>query len=245
MTAWTAETVYSFTGPLEGGRTATHDVHVAGSGPPILIMQELPGIGPETLALAARLNAAGFTVYLPHLFGTFGKKTMTRNIIRLLCIRREFNIFARGRQSPIANWLRALVADISAREGGAKVGAVGMCLTGSFAIPLMAEDAVAGGVASQPSLPLRHASPPHMSAEEIAATRTAMDAKGPGLAMRYAGDRICTPEHVSTLAAAFGPALETVEIPGDGHALLTVHFSDEAYQRLETYFLNRFGLAQG
>ena len=125
---------------------------------------------------------------------------------------------------------------------GKGVGAIGMCLTGSFALPLMAEDAVAGDVASQPSLPLRHASPPHMSPDEITATRAAMDAKGPGLAMRYAGDKICRPEHVSTLAEAFGPGLETEAYPGNGHALLTAHFNGDASQRMEDYFRTRFGL---
>lgn len=99
-----------------------------GDGPPILLLQELPGIGPETPALAARLTAAGFRVYLPHVLGRFGKVTMARNALRLFCVRREINMFLRGAQIPIAAWMRALARHIRDRDGGSGVGVIGMCL---------------------------------------------------------------------------------------------------------------------
>lgn len=242
MSSWAAEEVFSFSAPLGGGGEATHDVHVAGAGPPILLMQEMPGIGPETLALAARLNRAGFRVYLPHFLGTFGKVTLARNALRLICVRREINIFARGRQSPFAGWLRALARHIRDREHAAGVGVIGMCLTGSFALTLMADDAVLGGVASQPALPVLSRGTLHMSEAEIAAARAGMAAKGPALAMRYTGDRLVPDALWGALRRVFGDDLETVEFAGRDHSLLTLHFHAPAYARVEAYFRDRFGL---
>ncbi len=240
---WTHETVFPFTAKLSSGTDTTHDVYVGGEGPPIMILQELPGIGPETLALAQRLNDSGFRVYLPHLFGTFGKITMAGNLFRLFCVRREFNIFLKGKQSPISDWMRALARHIREREGSDGVGAIGMCLTGSFALPLMAEDAVVGGVASQPALPLFGGDQLHMSAEDIADACAGMAQKGPGLAMRYKDDSMAPEKLMRALENAFGDHLETEEYPGKQHSLLTLHFHEPAYQRVEEYFRTRFAQA--
>jgi dienelactone hydrolase len=239
MTDWPHDAKFTFTGPLHGGGTASHDVYVKGDGPPVLILQELPGIGQETLALADRLAGRGFRVYLAHFLGPFGKISMLGNAARVLCIRAEFHAFARGRESPIGAWFRALAAEVSAREGGAGIGVIGMCLTGGFALAMMAEPAVLGGVASQPSLPLLAGDALHMDAAQTAAARAGMAEKGPGLAMRYAGDPMSTARHMAALKAAFGDGLDTVEFAGRKHSLLTLHFHEPAYQRMETYFTAR------
>ncbi len=171
MSDWTPKDTFSFSAPLLTGETATHDVHVSGDGPPILLMQELPGIGPQTLDLVKRLNAAGFRVYLPHFLGPFGRVAMLRNTLRVICVRRELNVFLKGQQSPFAGWLRELARHIHHREGGPGVGVIGMCLTGSFALTLMADEAVIGGVASQPALPIRSKGQLHMNKKDIAAAR--------------------------------------------------------------------------
>lgn len=239
---WAHDTVFPFTAPLSTGAQTTHDVYVGGKGPPIMILQELPGIGPETLDLATRLNGSGFRVYLPHMFGTYGKKEMTRNLLRLFCIRREFNIFAAGKQSPVAKWMRALAHEIKARESSAGVGVIGMCMTGSFALTLMAEDAVLGGVASQPALPVMGGGKLHMSNHDIGEASAGMAAKGPGLAMRYSRDRVSPQRLMHALEAAFGGLVQTEEFPGKGHSLLTIDFHDPAYQRVDAYFKARFGM---
>lgn len=241
MTDWPHDAKFTFTGPLHGGGTATHDIYVKGSGPPTLILQELPGIGPETLALVDRLVARGFRVYLAHFVGPFGRLSFVGNTARVLCIRREFHVFARGRESPIGAWFRALAAEVSAREGGGAIGVIGMCLTGGFALAMMAEPAVAGGVASQPALPLLGGDALHMDAAQTAAARAGMAAKGTGLAMRYSRDKLSSARHMAALRAAFGDHLETVEFDGNKHALLTVHFHEPAYQRMEDYFTARLG----
>ncbi|WP_299082731.1 dienelactone hydrolase family protein [uncultured Ruegeria sp.] len=239
---WTHDTVFPFTAPLTTGIETTHDVYVGGEGPPIMILQELPGIGTETLELAQRLNASGFRVYLPHLFGTFGKTETAKNFARLFCVRREINMFLKGRESPISGWMRALTRDIRDREGSKGVGVIGMCLTGSFALTLMAEDAVLGGVASQPALPLLGGDKLHMSKHDIGEASSGMTAKGPALAMRYAEDKMSPQRLMHALENAFGGLVQTVEFPGKGHSLLTLHFHEPAYQKVDTYFKARFGM---
>ena len=70
------------------------------------------------------------------------------------CVAREFATFALDRTSPVIGWLRRLAADAHQECGGPGVGAVGMCLTGGFALAMMIDDVVQAPVLSQPSLPL-------------------------------------------------------------------------------------------
>ena len=47
-------------------------VHVAGSGPAVIVMAEMPGISPHVARFARWVRDAGFTVYMPSLFGRDG-----------------------------------------------------------------------------------------------------------------------------------------------------------------------------
>jgi dienelactone hydrolase len=231
--------VYDFDGPLEGGNRVSHPVYFLGAGPPVVIMQELPGIGPATGDLARALVAEGYRVYLPHVFGPLGKFQLGRNLFRLFCMRREFHMFAAGKASPIVTWMAALCRDVRDRNDGAQVAAIGMCLTGGFALTLMADDAVLAAVAAQPSLPLFQQSALHMSKSEIAAARAGMAAKGPALAMRYEGDKLCTSAKTDAIAAAFGDLVEIHQLPGKQHATLTDHHSPEGWAHVLRYLAAR------
>ncbi|WP_316015554.1 dienelactone hydrolase family protein [Roseobacter sp. HKCCA0434] len=214
-----------FTAPV-AGRDLTRQVHTLGEGPDMVLIQELPGVTPELLALAGRLAAAGFRVHVPHLFGPWGRSAMLSNTLRVLCLRREFAVFARDRSSPVVDWLRALCAQL-----GGPVGVIGMCLTGNFALTLIAEDSVAAAVASQPSLPIARQDALHMSAGDIAASRAALDVKPPMRALRFEGDPLCRAAKFAAIDAAFNDdrtRVETTTLPGRGHAVLTAHFVDEA-----------------
>ncbi len=135
----------------------TKDVFWKGKGPCVVVLSEIPGITPEVAEFARRLTSQGFTVAMPNLFGTPGKpysngyalKSMT-----LACISKEFLLFARGRSSPVTQWIRKLVGAAASRCGGEGVGVVGMCLTGGFALALAVDALVKAPVMSQPSLPL-------------------------------------------------------------------------------------------
>lgn len=213
------------------GQNVIHNVYTKGNGPVVVIIQELPGIGKATLRLADKFETEGFTVVLPHLFGPLGRISMLGNTVRVMCMRREFRIFETGKASPIVDWLRALCQDLKTRHEVDGVATIGMCLTGNFAISLMADDAVLAGVASQPSLPVNNHSGLHMSGDEVTAIRAGLDKKGPMRAFRFEDDKLCRAERFSGIDEAFNDDRERVRLktlPGKGHSVLTLDFVDEA-----------------
>ncbi|MEM9725145.1 MAG: dienelactone hydrolase family protein [Pseudomonadota bacterium] len=212
-------------------RLARHDVYLKGEGPIVVLIQELPGIGPETLRLADLFFAEGFSVALPHLFGPLGRVSMAGNTARVFCMRREFHLFAKNASSPIAGWLKALCAHLKAERGAPGVAVIGMCLTGNFALSLVADASVLAGVASQPAMPILSQSALHMSAAEIAASRDRLDQIGPMLALRFDKDPLCTAAKFAAIDKAFNGDAERVRtrvLPGKGHSVLTLDFVDEA-----------------
>lgn len=221
----------SFSTDAVDGKPLQHDVYTKGQGPIVVIIQELPGIGMETLRLADKLVDAGFRVVLPHLFGPLGKLSFAGNIARLFCMRREFSLFAAHKTSPVVNWLGALCQDLKQHYKVDGVGVIGMCLTGNFAISLMANDAVLAAAASQPSMPIFKQNDLHMSPDDVREIRKGLDEKGAMLAYRFAGDKLCTAAKFDALDRAFNDDKERIKlttVPGDKHALMTVHFIDEA-----------------
>lgn len=219
----------AFTAPVAGGADITHDVYSKGDGPVVVIIQELPGIGPQTLRLADHFEANGFHVVLPHLFGPLGRTSMLGNTIRVMCMRREFKLLEKQGTSPVVDWLRALCRRVAAERGVSGTGVIGMCLTGNFAISMMADEHVLAGVASQPSMPFFDQASLHMSADDIAEVRIAIG--DPMLAYRFEGDPLCTAEKFAALDRAFNDdrqRIRLVSLPGKGHSVLTLDFVDEA-----------------
>lgn len=216
-----------FSFKLTNGDTIQHDIYEKGAGPVIVVLQELPGIYADTLKFADKLVAAGFRVVLPHLFGPLGKFAIGRNLARLFCVRREINIFARNQTSPVVEWLKALCRDARERYDVSGVGVIGMCLSGNFAISLMADESVLASVASQPSLPLFSQKSLHMSDADIVEVSQRLDSHGPMLSFKFEGDKLCTQAKFDAIDSAFNRDRERIKltkIPGNQHALLTAHF---------------------
>ena len=182
-------------------------------------------------------------MYLPSLFGRPGAPPTTGAIVRSIarvCISREFAVLG-DRTSPVVSWLRALAARAHAECGGPGVGAVGMCMTGGFALAMAVDPTVLAPVMSQPVLP----------APVTAANRAALGLDPPDLArikdraasglcvlgLRFSNDKGAPAERFATLRRELGGAFEGIEIdssPGnrDGispraHAVLTVELVDE------------------
>jgi dienelactone hydrolase len=135
----------------------TKTVYRKGSGPGVIVITEVPGIHPGVIDFANILVDDGFTVLLPELFGTTGKPVTGGYAVGTmlkLCISREFKLLAARESSPITHWLRGLARMLHAELGGPGVGAVGMCLTGNFALSMAVEPALMAPVLSQPALPL-------------------------------------------------------------------------------------------
>jgi dienelactone hydrolase len=217
----------SFAAPIAGHETS-FDIYRIGSGPPVIIMQEMPGIGAAAIAMCRRLADAGFEVWAPHWFGPLGRTTGV-NALRVLCMRREFQLFAKSKSSAIVDWMRALCRHVAQVRKVERVGVIGMCLTGNFAMTLIAEENVWAAVASQPSLPARDQDALHMSPAEIAASRAALDAKGPMHAYRFSGDPLCTSRKFDAIDGAFnddGVRVVLGVIEGAGHSVFTGHFDE-------------------
>jgi dienelactone hydrolase len=207
----------------------THRVYHTGSAsdPALLVLPEIAGFSPGLIGFAQRLVAARFQVYVPWLFGRFGKRAPVRNAIRL-CVSREFANLRAGVSAPVTLWLRALAAHVSERNGHRRIGAIGMCLTGAFAIPLVIDPKVAAAVAAQPSVPLslshlafgirgKGISALNVSNEDIAQARERL-ATGDAhlLALRCRADRICPPEKLQRMRAEFALGLEVREYGSAG-----------------------------
>jgi len=198
---------------------ATRTVYTRGTGPGVVVMHEIPGITPTVAHFATRVAEAGFRVYLPHLFGTPGKPYSTPYVlsqITRVCVSREFAVLARRESSPITQWLRALCRRAHAECGGPGVGALGMCLTGNFALALMVDESVMAPVLSQPSLPFgvsaSHRAGLHLSDGDLARVKQRVKGGCPVLGMRFTGDPLCPAERFATLRRELGSGFEAIEI---------------------------------
>lgn len=205
----------------------THPVYRSGSGPCVLVLAEIPGITPRVADFARRVVTLGCSVAMPSLFGTPGREPSNGYGVASItkgCVSKEFVVFARGRTSPITDWLRALARHEHERCGGPGVGVVGMCFTGGFALGMLAEPAVLAPVLSQPSLPIGTKKAKRdlgISDADLAAGRVRVEADDLCvLGMRFTGDRLCPPERFERLRAEFGENFVGVEIdssPGNAH----------------------------
>jgi len=242
-----------FTAAVSSGETVEHDIYSRGSGAPVILIQELPGIGKETLRLADKLVDAGFEVILPHLFGPLEKISFAGNFARVFCMRKELDLFAKNQSSPIVDWLKALCQHVRDTRGVKGVGVIGMCLTGNFAISLIGDDSVLAAVASQPASPLFGSRAAlHMAPEEVAAVKTRLQDIGPMLAYRFERDPLVPESKFKCINAAFnGEGRELVKLntlPGKGHSVLALDFVDEeghpthrALEEIIGYFRSRLG----
>ncbi|MEZ5573957.1 MAG: dienelactone hydrolase family protein [Halioglobus sp.] len=219
-----------FSATCSNGTQISHDVYRLGSGAPVVIIQELPGIGPETMRLSDAFIERGFAVVLPHLFGPLEKTSTGGNLLRVFCMRREFSLFANNHTSPIVDWLKALCREVKSQGHHKGVGVIGMCLTGNFAISLMGDDSVLAAVSSQPSMPLMKATQLHMSPADIAGVRQRIEATAPMHAYRFEGDPVCTAAKFRAIDDAFNndgvTRVQTHTLPGKGHSVLTLDFVD-------------------
>jgi dienelactone hydrolase len=234
-----------FTRTSETFEGKARDVYRRGSGPAVIVISEIPGITPAVAGFARRVSDVGLTAVMPHLFGEPGREPTgpyALTTIAWACVSREFAVLATGRTSPITSWLRALARTEHDRCGGPGVGAVGMCLTGGFALAMMVEDAVVAPVLSQPSLPLPVGSSRKrdlgVSPEDLERARQhARDADLCLLGLRFTGDAAVPAERFERLRQELGDRFIAVEIdssPGNpygnprrAHSVLTEHLVDQ------------------
>jgi dienelactone hydrolase len=222
----------------------TRPVYRRGEGPGVVIVHEIPGIIPEVASFGRRVADEGFTAVLPSLFGTPGKEFSGAYVAGQMaraCISREFHVLARRGSSPITEYLRALARQVHQECGGPGVGALGMCLTGNFALSMMLDESVMAPVLSQPSLPFgvspSHRSAIHLSDEDLAVVKARTERGCGVLGLRFTGDPLVPAERFETLRRELGDGFEAIEIdsskgnphgiPAMAHSVLTKDLVDE------------------
>ncbi|HZF56777.1 MAG TPA: dienelactone hydrolase family protein [Polyangiaceae bacterium] len=239
-------TLEGFTESAFSHEGSTRTVYRRGSGPGVVIMHEIPGITPPVAAFARRVADAGFTAVMPVLFGTPGKPLSTPYALGQLaraCISREFAVLAARQSSPITDWLRALCRSVHAELGGKGVGAIGMCLTGNFALSLMVDPVVMAPVLSQPSLPLpigrERRAGLHISDEDLAVVKARVAQGACVLGMRFTADPKVPAERFEHLRAELGPGFEGIEIDSSKGNLHGI--SEKAHSVVTTDLVDREG----
>ncbi len=222
---------------------STRTVFTIGTGPAVIVIHEVPGITPLVAAFGRKIAERNMTAVLPDLLGTPGKPPSGGYIASSMlkaCISREFAVFAHGKTSPITAWLRELAKETHARCGGPGVGAIGMCLTGGFALAMMVDDVVVAPVLSQPSLPAavlkRNRDDLGISAADLATVKRRSDEGVCVLGLRFTGDPMVPAARFERLERELGDNFIGVEIDSSegnpwgykakAHSVLTEDYSD-------------------
>jgi len=214
-------------------------VHVAGAGPAVIVMTEMPGISPHVARFARWVRDAGFTVYMPSLFGRDGAVPGAEEgaaVFQRACVSAEFRALAANESSPVTQWLRSLARF-----------AHGMCFTGNFALTMMLEPSMLAPVLSQPSLPLNDPAGIEIAPDEIKAVRERLERDDlTVMAYRFEGDRFCMAQRFAAYAEALGDRFIGRVLPDSAantdtapffsrhvncpHSVVTAHLIDEAGQ---------------
>jgi len=222
----------------------TRPLFRGGAGPAVVVMHEIPNLHPGVIAFAQRVIAAGFTVYMPSLFGEPGAPvTVGSNMRSLLraCVSREFATWATHKTSPITSWLRALARDAHAACGGPGVGAIGMCLTGGFALAMMVDDTVVAPVLSQPSVPFPLTAAQRrdlgVSDADLAVIRRRAAEGTCVMGLRFTGDRLVPEARFARLREELGDRFLAIELDssrGNPHGLPRRAHSVLAFDYVDT-----------
>ncbi|WP_394840816.1 dienelactone hydrolase family protein [Pendulispora brunnea] len=225
-------------------------VHRMGTGPAVIVMTEMPGISPHVARFSRWVRDAGFTVYMPSLFGRDGAVPGAKEgaeVFRRACVSAEFRAFAANESSPATRWLRALARLAHEECGGPGVGAIGMCFTGNFALSMMLERSMLAPVLCQPALPLDDPAGVEIAPGELEIVRERLERENlTVLAYRFEGDRFCTAQRFAAYAGALGKRFVGRVLPdsaantdvapffaqhvGCPHSVVTAHLIDEAGQ---------------
>jgi dienelactone hydrolase len=220
----------------------THPTYRKGVGPGVVVIHEIPGITPAVLEFGENLVARGFTVVMPSLFGRPGAEPTVLESVRSIaavCVSREFTMFALGRTTPVASWLQSLARELHRELGGPGVGAVGMCLTGGYALAMLADAPVAAPVLAQPASPApvgkARRADLGLSPRDLESVKEKVKAGCEVLGLRYQNDP-AVGTRFDTLRRELGDNFIAVEFPGRKHATLTEHRQQAGVDRVLAFF---------
>ena len=217
---------------------------IGARGPAVVVMHEVPGVTPNVLRLAKIVADAGYHVAVPVLFGEPGKPPdllYDAEEVLAMCVSAEFAVWRANGSSPVVDWLRALCVDLYGEvKEGKGVGAIGLCITGGFALSLAvgSDGVVKAPVMSEPSLPFplpftQNHEAVHLAPEEQAAL-AAGSVRAMGL--RFTNDSYCRKARFDRYEKILGNRFQRFEIPSPdeehdigphAHAVLTIELRDD------------------
>jgi dienelactone hydrolase len=220
----------------------SHPTYRKGTGPGVVVIHEIPGMTPPVIAFGEEVVAAGYTVVMPHLFGTPEAPKTAGSVARALgqvCVSSEFNKLATGATTPVAGWLRSLARELHDELGGPGVGAIGMCFTGGFALAMMVDTSVVAPVLAQPSVPFavspRRSRDLDLSPADLATVKARAAGGCQVLGLRFKKDPTVG-KRFETLTTELGDAFIKVEFEGVRHSTVTEHRQQEGVDRVLAFF---------
>jgi hypothetical protein len=110
-----------------GGRL--HRIYAAGTGPPVVVLHELPGLTPADLRLAKRLVGVGYMALVPLLFGRPGDDRFIHNLFSV-CGSNDFDCSSTGKAPSPVKWIKEFCS--SARRLGIRYTGDVLCPKGRF-----------------------------------------------------------------------------------------------------------------
>ena len=214
---------------LSNGRNFTvftpKDSRIDVERPPVLVLHEMPALGPDLLDLGLRLKDAGYAVYIPLLWGSkdenAGSNWVFLRYAVELSISPRWKVEVGNADRPILDDLVLLCREYILPEHPNKhLGVIGNCLTGIFPFALAARvPQVTAPVASQPAIPLiNYGSTPHLTGLSdrdgaLLRDRINKDQTFQLLGFRFEKDVVSPPERFSTLRSAYGDRFLDASIP--------------------------------
>jgi dienelactone hydrolase len=226
--------------PFTDGKGIRHVVYVAGQGPPVVVLHELPGLAPQDIRLAKKLVGEGYTALVPLLFGAPCDNRFA-HFVHTVCRKDQFDCGRSGKTPPAVDWIREYCATVRKTwKDGLGMGVIGMCLTGEFPIPLLANPDVKAAVMCQPTDPFNGLTLIHLgpgsrlsvSGEDIS---NAQKSGVPILGIKYSGDPYCPDARFDTLARLFPKRFYWLELEGHHHSSLGEDLCDAAFDEVRLY----------
>jgi dienelactone hydrolase len=234
-----------------------------------VICEELFTLSPAIPKLAQRLAQQGFAVYVPILFGNaredpnspwleasrglsfaFGKPDWKAND-------------AAADDRPVIHEIAGLCTAIAARHPKKKMGVIGLCITGSFPLEMLAEGSpIAAPVVSRPAIPIvatnfdRRASFGMSQRKTLALQQEVNKRHLQVLGFRFELDQISPPTHFANIQNCLKSAFIDATLPAsdyiyrDGcpsnaHAVLTDGYSDRSQANLKPAVISLIGSSFG
>ena len=193
--------------------------------PPVLVLHEMPALGPDVLDLGLRLEDAGYSVYIPLLWGSKNENASS-NFVFLryaveLSLSQRWKVEVGNADRPILDDLVLLCREYILPEHPDKhLGVIGNCLTGIFPFALAARvPQVTASVASQPAIPLINCgNSSHLTGlsdgdSAMLKARVNKDRTFQLLGFRFEMDVVSPPERFNTLHSDYGDRFLDATIP--------------------------------